>query len=414
MDTDTLLAILKITSIIAAVLLGIFIIRRSTSWHKCGYLLAVLWVASCVWLGDKDKFGLFWDNHHLLCWFYSFLLPILIMVYCVIGLIEGFIRFFNSKFTFFVWIKRFRKRKKERLNSDVKSSKIKNQKIKGFKDNDIAIEMLLNSLNSMIGLGSVKKEINDLINLEKYQRQRVRQGLKRNDGGGSNHLIFSGNPGTGKTTVARMVAGIYKELGIVSNGQLVEVDRAGMVSQYLGETAQKVHEVIESAVGGILFIDEAYALVNDDGGSMDKLGHEAINTLLKEMEDHRDDLVVIAAGYADEMTEFLNKNSGLKSRFKKTIIFEDYKPEEMLQIYKQYCYKDENILSEEAECDLLMLFEQLYNCRNKNFGNGRTVRNIYNETIQRLSVRVSKMENPSKEQLQTIISEDVQINISNY
>ena len=276
------------------------------------------------------------------------------------------------------------------------------------------LPVLLNNLNNLIGLNCVKKEISNLIQLEKYQQQRVAQGLKRNDGQGSNHLVFSGNPGTGKTTVARMIAGIYKELGVVSKGQLVEVDRAKLVGQYVGQTAKIVHKVVKSAIGGVLFIDEAYALVQDGYSHGDSFGQEALDTLLKEMEDHRNDLVVIVAGYTDNMEEFLNRNPGLKSRFKKTIYFDDYTPDEMLQIFEQYCISDDNILSPDARTLLLERFSELYKQRNKNFGNGRTVRNIYNEVLQQLSVRCSKINNPQKKDLQTVLSSDVQFDFNNW
>lgn len=274
-------------------------------------------------------------------------------------------------------------------------------------DQTASLETLMDDLNNMIGLSGVKKEIMDLIQLENYQRQREKQGLKRNGGASANHLVFAGNPGTGKTTVARKVAGIYKELGIVSKGQLIEVDRSKLVGQYLGETARIVHKVVKEAMGGVLFIDEAYSLINAGFSNGDAYGQEAVDTLLKEMEDHRDNLVVIVAGYPDKMQQFLEVNPGFKSRFKRTIQFDDYMPEELMIMYKNFCKDDEGILSAEAEKALTVKFNDLYNSRDKNFGNGRTLRKIYEETLQRVGNRISQMENPSKQDLQTILLEDV-------
>lgn len=271
------------------------------------------------------------------------------------------------------------------------------------------LNAMLDDLNNMIGLANVKNEIENLIKMEMYQKQRVKQGLQRSGGASSYHLIFAGNPGTGKTTVARMVAGIYKELGIVSKGQFVEVDRSKLVGQYVGQTAKIVHEVVKQSVGGILFIDEAYTLINDDSFK-DSFGHEALDTLLKEMEDHRNNLVVIVAGYTNMMEKFIESNPGLKSRFKKTILFEDYSPEEMLQIFESYCEQDNNVIYEEARMNLLHMFQEIYENRTDTFGNGRTVRNIYNTCLEQLSNRVCVLKNPTKTELQTIMPEDIAYN----
>ncbi len=257
----------------------------------------------------------------------------------------------------------------------------------------------------MIGLSGVKKEISDIIDLENFQRQREKSGLKRNGVGAAGHLVFAGNPGTGKTTVARKVAEIYKELGVINSGQLVEVDRASLVGQYIGETAIKTQQKINEAMGGVLFIDEAYTLAKE---SERDYGHEAIDTLLKAMEDKRGHFIVIVAGYPRERQKFINANPGLRSRFKKTIMFEDYTPEELLEIFKLQCKEDDNILTPEAEKMVLDKFCKLYENRGYNFGNGRAARGLYGSVIQNMSSRVGKLTKPTKEELQTILPEDVE------
>ena len=203
---------------------------------------------------------------------------------------------------------------------------------------------LIAELNSLTGLTAVKEDVNALINLLKVQKMREQMGMKQTSV--NKHLVFMGNPGTGKTTVARLLARIYKAIGAISKGHLVEVDRSGLVCGYIGQTATKTAEVIESALGGVLFIDEAYTLTNGKGQG--DFGQEAVDTLLKGMEDHRDDLVVIVAGYTELMDEFLDSNPGLRSRFNKFINFEDYTAEEEVEILINNCKKQEYMLSRDA------------------------------------------------------------------
>jgi len=206
------------------------------------------------------------------------------------------------------------------------------------------LQQVLEELNSLIGLNAVKQEINTLINFIKIQKAREASGLKSSSL--SYHIVFTGNPGTGKTTVARIVSEIYKNLGVLTQGQLVETDRSGLVAEYLGQTAVKVNKTVDSALNGILFIDEAYSLV---GENKDDFGKEAVATLIKRMEDNRDKLVVILAGYTNEMKEFIDTNPGFKSRFNRYIEFTDYTPDELLSIYKLSCSKLDYNLTEEAE-----------------------------------------------------------------
>ena len=238
-------------------------------------------------------------------------------------------------------------------------------------------------LNDLVGLESIKADVNNLVNLMKMQIRRKEQGLKTVPV--SLHLVFSGNPGTGKTTIARILAGIYKDIGILSKGQLVEVDRAGLVAGYVGQTAIKTQEKIEDALGGILFIDEAYTLVKDGSD----YGQEAIDTILKAMEDHRDDFIVIVAGYSDLMEKFINSNPGLKSRFNKYVYFPDYTAAEMVQIFKSMCKEYAYELDKNAEKIMEDRIYAIEKNKGTNFANARDVRNLFERVITNQATRLA-------------------------
>jgi len=256
-------------------------------------------------------------------------------------------------------------------------------------------------LEKLIGLASVKKEVAVMEHLLKINQMRKEQGLPT--GEVSKHMVFTGNPGTGKTTVARIVAQIYKENGVLSKGQLVETDRGGLVEGYIGQTAPKTTKKVKEALGGVLFIDEAYALTPEDDAR--DFGQEAVNTLLKLMEDHKEDLVVIVAGYSEEMKRFIDSNPGLKSRFTTYIDFPDYTSEEMQQIFELTAQKNQYVIMEGAKEALMKLWEASH--KYANAGNGRAVRNVY-EKVQRLqATRIFEAGLTTREALVTIMAEDI-------
>ncbi len=265
-----------------------------------------------------------------------------------------------------------------------------------------SLEELMAQLDDLVGLQTVKKEVKSLTNLIKVRKLREEAGLPNT--AMSLHMVFLGNPGTGKTTVARLMAGLYAAIGALSKGQLVEVDRSGLVAGYVGQTALKTQEVIQSAMGGVLFIDEAYSLAN--GGEND-FGREAIETILKAMEDHRDDLVVIVAGYDEPMEKFISSNPGLQSRFNKYMYFPDYNGEELMAMFRSRCKKNGYVLTEEADEFALALFCDMYENRDDNFGNGRDVRNRFEDVVSRQANRLAAMEAPTKDDLMTIIKADL-------
>ena len=256
------------------------------------------------------------------------------------------------------------------------------------------LDELMAQLDGLVGLERVKKEVKSMMNLVKVRQMRKDAGLPVPPL--SLHMVFLGNPGTGKTTVARLIAGLYAAIGALSKGQLVEVDRSGLVAGYVGQTAIKTQEVITSALGGVLFIDEAYSLAS--GGEND-FGREAIETILKAMEDHRDELVVIAAGYTGPMERFLSSKPGLESRFNKYIFFEDYDGAELNAIFHGQCSKNGYELDQEAEAYSKEFFDAMYAGRDENFGNGRDVRNQFEDMVIRQANRVAAMEAPTKEDL---------------
>lgn len=261
---------------------------------------------------------------------------------------------------------------------------------------------LMAQLDSLVGLDDVKKDIKNLMNLVKVRRLRRENGLPIPPM--SLHMVFMGNPGTGKTTVARIISGLYAAIGVLEKGQLIEVDRSGLVAGYVGQTALKTQEVIKSALGGVLFIDEAYSLAS--GGEND-FGREAIETILKAMEDHRDELIVVVAGYDGPMEKFINSNPGLQSRFNKYFYFPDYNGEQLLHIFTGQCKKNGYALTEEAEAEAKAMFEELYENRGENFGNGRDVRNVFEDTVVRQSNRVAALDAPTKDDLMQFLPEDL-------
>ena len=265
-----------------------------------------------------------------------------------------------------------------------------------------SIDELLAELNGLTGLESVKQEVNALVEMEKLNKIRREKGTQVQDSG-SLHMVFTGSAGTGKTTVARIIGKIYKGLGLLSKGHTIETDYSGLVGGYTGQTAGKTGAVIQSALGGVLFIDEAYTLTDEGRGGF---GQEAVDTLLKAMEDHRDDFMVIVAGYPEPMQQFIDSNEGLNSRFKNKILFEDYSPTDMLDIFKNVLNKRGLLIDDTVERIALQYFEK--KSKTKNFGNARGVRNTIEELVKQQTRRLSKIDcsNLPVEELQSIVAED--------
>jgi len=263
----------------------------------------------------------------------------------------------------------------------------------------------MRELESLIGLGNIKAEIHELVKFLKVQQHRM--SLKLPVADISLHCVFGGNPGTGKTTVARILGRLFVGLGLLKQGHTIETDRSGLVAEYAGQTGPKTSAKIEEALDGVLFIDEAYSLIADKGD--DPYGNECIQTLLKRMEDERKRLVVVLAGYPDQMDRMLKSNPGLSSRFQHSYTFTDYEPKELVAIFQAMCKGNEYRLSATAKKRLLKVFNHLYLKRDEHFGNGRTARNTFERAIRRLASRVIDQTDISRELLMTIEADDIQL-----
>lgn len=265
------------------------------------------------------------------------------------------------------------------------------------------LTLCLDELNALIGLEGVKSEVGALVNFIRVRQLREQNGLPVPNL--ALHMVFTGNPGTGKTTVARLLGSIFKSLGLLPNGNLIEVDRSGLVGQYIGHTEKKTQEAIQKAVGGILFIDEAYALAKQ--GSSNDFGQEAIAVLLKAMEDRRHELVVVAAGYSGPMQVFLESNPGMRSRVNRIIHFADYTSEELITILKKMAKDSGYQLTAEAETLARSLFDELLKVKDQTFGNARTARNIFETALTRHANRVAQMKAPTNDDLSTLSETDL-------
>lgn len=270
-------------------------------------------------------------------------------------------------------------------------------------EEDKTLEQLLNELNNLVGLEKVKAEVNDLIAFQAVQKKRKEQGLAV--GKNTLHMAFTGNPGTGKTTVARIVGKIYKQIGLLSKGHFLEVSRTDLIAGYQGQTALKVKEVIESIKGGVLFIDEAYSITENEHS--DSYGRECLTELTKALEDYRDDLVVIVAGYTEPMRKFFESNPGLKSRFNIFINFSDYNMDELFEIFQKMCMENDYSISEDAAKKIKTILKNAIEQKDDQFANGRYVRNLYEDITMRQARRLFKMDKLTKENLIEIIDEDI-------
>lgn len=264
------------------------------------------------------------------------------------------------------------------------------------------LQDLLDELNALIGLEKVKGKVQDLIVYQKVQKLRREKNLyaKKN----TLHLAFTGNPGTGKTTVARIVGRIYKKIGLLSTGHFVEVSRTDLIAGYQGQTALKVKKVIEQAKGGVLFIDEAYSITENDHS--DSYGRECLTELTKALEDYREDLVVIVAGYTEPMNKFFESNPGLKSRFNTFIEFDDYNSVELDNILLSMCQSNDYVLDDAIKEKIHLYFEQQISLKDENFANARLARNLYDDLVMNHARRVIKVNNPNKDDLATLKAED--------
>lgn len=286
---------------------------------------------------------------------------------------------------------------------DVPTTNISVQKpAQNDEENRETLESVLAELHGLVGLDQVKQDVQSLLNFIQICRLRTQRGMKVPTI--SYHLVFTGNPGTGKTTVARLVAKLYYLMGILPQGQLVETDRSGLVAGYLGQTAIKTQKVIQQALGGVLFIDEAYALANDED---DSYGKEAIETILKAMEDHRDELVVIVAGYDELMHKFIDSNPGLRSRFNKHFHFPDYCGEDLLKILQRFCSTNGYSLAENAIPLLRQTLNDTYANREEHFGNARAVRNLFEHAIHRQADRLVKDPDITDRELAELTLDDI-------
>jgi stage V sporulation protein K len=280
--------------------------------------------------------------------------------------------------------------------------KIENSDVTAILEND-SLEIVLQELEQLIGLEEVKKDVYELINLLEIQKKRSAQGLKNVEV--TLHTVFLGPPGTGKTSVARLLSRIFKHLEFLSKGQIYETDREGMVAGYVGQTAAKVDKVVEESLGGVLFIDEAYSLTQNSIGN--DYGSEAVNTLLKRMEDHRGDLAVVVAGYTEPMKEFVESNPGLRSRFNRYFHFEHFSPEQLFLIFENFCKNSDFIIDADAKEKLTDTFELLYSKKDENFGNARVVRNLFEKCIQNQANRIIKLPSINQEILKTFTEADI-------